>query len=51
MKRLSVLIFVVTMTLLTSQAQEFLGLQLGYSRSITRLNAPTVGHLTIMCYV
>ena len=43
MKRLSVLIFVVTMTLLTSQAQEFLGLQLGYSRSITRLNAPTVG--------
>jgi hypothetical protein len=40
MKRLSVLIFVVTLTMLTTQAQEFLGLQLGYARPITRLNTP-----------
>lgn len=41
MKRISILA-VVLMTVLTLQAQEYIGLQLGYARPITHLNAPGI---------
>lgn len=41
MKRISILA-VVLMTVLTLQAQEYIGLQLGYARPITHLNDPEI---------
>ena len=41
MKRISILA-VVLMTVLTLQAQEYIGLQLGYARPITHLNDPGI---------
>ena len=42
MKRISILA-VVLMTVLTLQAQDYIGVQFGYARSLTRLNTPESG--------
>ena len=41
MKRFLICISVIMMTIVTMQAEDYLGVQIGYAQSITRLNAPT----------
>lgn len=40
MKRILLLISVIVMTMTSISAEEYVGVQIGYARSITRLNAP-----------
>ena len=41
MKRIAILICVIVLSMTTVYAENYLGIQLGYARSITRLNAPS----------
>lgn len=41
MKRFLICISVIMMTIVPIQAEDYLGVQIGYAQSITRLNAPT----------
>ena len=42
MKRIMVLISAIVVTMTSMYAENYLGFQLGYARSITRLNAPSI---------
>ena len=48
MKRIFVSMCVITMAVMTVMAEDYLGVQIGYARSITRLNEPTVGQETVL---
>ena len=48
MKRIFVSMCVITMAVMTVMAEDYLGVQVGYAQSITRLNEPITGKETVL---